>query len=64
MCWLCRKAGHCKKPVAGWSIKTKETADDGTLIIVKRCPKYIEEPWVADMSEEERNRYYHNEEGV
>lgn len=62
MCWLCQRAGRCKKPVKGWEAKIKESVNEGTLIIVKRCPKFVAEPWVAQMSDQELCHYYHNEE--
>ena len=64
MCWLCQKAGKCKKPVEGWDVKIKESVNEGTLIIVKRCPEFIAEPWVAQMSDQELYHYYHNEEDL
>jgi hypothetical protein len=64
MCWLCQRAGRCKKPVNGWEAKIKESVNEGTLIIVKRCPEFIAEPWVDRMSDQELYHYYHNEEDL
>ena len=64
MCWLCQRAGRCKKPVKGWEAKIKESVNEGTLIIVKRCPEFIAEPWVDRMSDQELYHYYHNEEDL
>lgn len=64
MCWLCQRAGRCKKPVKGWEAKIKESVNEGTLIIVKRCPKFVADPWVAQMSDQELYHYYHNEEDL
>ena len=64
MCWLCQRAGRCKKPVKGWEAKIKESVNEGTLIIVKRCPKFVADPWVAQMSDQELYHYYRNEEDL
>lgn len=60
LCWLCQRAlpnstlpYACHKPVKGFDADRKERFDPGTkeLIgysyVVKKCPRFKEEPWVG-----------------
>ena len=71
MCWLCKKAGKCDKPVEGWKVREKKVVVSYTnhrvpqvLIIVEKCPEFIEEEFVKKLNPAERRHYHCNEEGL
>ena len=54
LCWDCKLAGHCNKPICGWDaiynpiqshvVNNKVQYVDSWL--VKKCPKFVPERWV------------------
>ena len=60
LCWLCRKAGHCQKPVEG-SVWYEKMVNEGVSLIVKQCPLFSEEPWVKKYGRSELQKFYYTE---
>lgn len=63
LCWDCRRAGFCKKPVAGWEAEYRPVKMDhvgkGKRVErwapswrVARCPRFAPERWVSAGREE------------
>lgn len=62
-CWICKKAGHCEKPVEGWDIETHESTyyaigkiKKMELNIVKFCPRYDPDDY---LDKYDTRRFYH-----
>ena len=56
LCWDCKRAGHCNKPINGWDaiynpIQTYVCNDKKYYTDswwVKTCPKFVPERWVTN----------------